>query len=78
MTSEASRSALRVVSLFSGIGGLDLGLERAGMRTVGFCEKDAFAREVLRKHWPTVPQHSDVTTMRGVSQAPNEHGNRTA
>ena len=57
--------ALRVVSLFSGIGGLDLGLERAGMRTVGFCEKDAFAREVLRKHWPTVPQHGDVTTLKG-------------
>ncbi len=56
---------MRVLSLFSGIGGLDLGLERAGMRTVGFCEKDPFAREVLRKNWPTVPQHGDVTNLKG-------------
>lgn len=56
---------MRVLSLFSGIGGIDLGFERAGMRTIGFCEKDSFAREVLRKHWPDVPQHADVTTMKG-------------
>jgi len=63
---------MRVVSLFSGIGGLDLGFERAGMRTVGFCESDPFARQVLLKHWPKVPQHGDVTTMRGDEFGPFE------
>jgi DNA (cytosine-5)-methyltransferase 1 len=57
--------AMKVVSLFSGIGGIDLGLERAGMQTVGFCERDPFARKVLSKNWPNVPQHDDVTTMKG-------------
>jgi DNA (cytosine-5)-methyltransferase 1 len=53
---------LRVLDLFSGIGGFSLGLERAGMRTVGFCEIDPFCREVLAKHWPDVPCHDNVTT----------------
>ncbi len=51
---------MHVLDLFSGIGGFSLGLERAGMRTVAFCEIDAYARAVLRKHWPTVPQYEDV------------------
>ena len=51
---------MNVLDLFSGIGGFSLGLERAGMRTVAFCEVDAKARKVLAKHWPTVPIFSDV------------------
>jgi DNA (cytosine-5)-methyltransferase 1 len=54
---------LTVGSLFSGIGGLDLGLERAGMRVVWQSEIDPYCRRVLAKHWPHVPNLGDVTAI---------------
>ena len=54
-------AVLRVLDLFSGIGGFSLGLERAGMKTVAFCEIDPYASRVLEKHWPDVPNLGDVT-----------------
>ena len=55
---------LTVGSLFSGIGGFDLGLERAGMRVIWQSEIDPYASAVLRKHWPEVPNHGDIRSIR--------------
>ncbi len=52
---------LKVASFFSGIGGIDLGLERAGMEVVFQCEILKFGQSVLKKHWPDVPLASDIT-----------------
>jgi DNA (cytosine-5)-methyltransferase 1 len=54
---------MNVLDLFSGIGGFSIGLERAGMQTVAFCEIDPFCRKVLAKHWPSVPCYDDIRTL---------------
>jgi DNA (cytosine-5)-methyltransferase 1 len=54
---------MKILDLFSGIGGFSLGLERAGMQTIAFCEVDPACRQVLKKHWPDVPIFEDVKTL---------------
>lgn len=52
-------------SLFAGIGGMDLGLERAGMTCKWQVEIDQFCQKVLTKHWPHVPKYGDIREVKG-------------
>ena len=54
---------MRVGSLFTGIGGLDLGLERAGMTVIWQSEIDPYCCKVLAKHWPNIPNLGDIKTI---------------
>lgn len=51
---------MKVLDLFSGIGGFSLGLDRAGFETVAFCEIEEYPRKILNKHWPSVPIAKDI------------------
>lgn len=59
-TFNCRRWQIRVLDLFSGIGGFSLGLERVGMTTVAFCESDKKCQLVLRKHWKETPIFGDI------------------
>lgn len=62
----AEHEKLRVLDLFSGIGGFSLGLERTGgFETVAFCEIEEKAIAVLRRHWPDVPVYPDIKHLHG-------------
>jgi DNA (cytosine-5)-methyltransferase 1 len=54
---------MNVLDLFSGIGGMALGFQRAGLQHVAFCEADPFARSVLARAWPAVPCYPDIRTL---------------
>lgn len=55
---------MKFVSLFAGIGGFDLGMERQGYECVGQVEIDKHAVSILEKHWPGVPRHDNVKTLK--------------
>lgn len=57
------REPLKVLDLFSGIGGLSLGLEWAGLEAVAFCERDDYCRRVLAARYPGTPIYDDVCTL---------------
>jgi DNA (cytosine-5)-methyltransferase 1 len=53
-------SEFTFISLFAGIGGMDLGLERTGLRCIAQVEIDDYATRVLERRWPDVPRWRDV------------------
>jgi len=56
---------MKVLDLFSGIGGFSLGLHRAGMETVQFVEKEDYCQKVLKKNFPNIPIHGDIKSFNG-------------
>jgi DNA (cytosine-5)-methyltransferase 1 len=60
-----SELSLSHLSLFSGIGGIDLSAEWAGFETVGQCEWADYPTKILEKHWPDVPRWRDIRTLNG-------------
>lgn len=62
---------LTFVSLFAGVGGFDIGFERAGLKCIGQVERDPRAREILERRFPGVLKHDDVLTAEGWA---HEHG----
>lgn len=76
MTDFLSGQKMNFVSLFSGIGGMDLGLEWAGWTCVAQVEKDPWCRRVLAKHWPDVPRFEDVKDFGRHSLSIKQEGER--
>lgn len=57
---------LKILDLFSGIGGFSLGLEATGhFETKAFCEIEPYCQQILKKHWPEVPIFNDIRTLKG-------------
>jgi DNA (cytosine-5)-methyltransferase 1 len=61
---------MKIGSLFAGIGGFDLAARWVGWDTAWFSEIDPYASAVLQKHWPGVPNHGDITKIKGSDVAP--------
>lgn len=65
-TATQERRHLQVVGLFAGVGGIEAGLQRAGHEATLLCEFDAGARAVLDAHFPDLPDHEDVRTLKSL------------
>lgn len=63
-TGTASSSTYSVASFFSGIGGFDIGFESAGFSVSMQCEVEPFCQSILKKHWPKLPLHEDITKVK--------------
>lgn len=64
-STRSEGTSLEHASFFSGIGGFDLGFERAGIKTVYLCEKKTFCRTILKKHWAEIPCGEDINDVKG-------------
>lgn len=64
LSSKPMHSKMRFASFFAGIGGFDLGFQQAGMEPAFHCEIDPYCQKILKRHWPEVPLHGDITTLK--------------
>ena len=64
---------MKVLDLFSGIGGFSIGLEKVGFETVAFCEIEPYCQAVIRKHWPDTPIYNDVRSVNADRLAADGH-----
>jgi DNA (cytosine-5)-methyltransferase 1 len=58
---------MKCASFFAGIGGFDLGFQNAGIVPIFHCEIDPYCQRILKRHWPEVPIHGDITTLESKS-----------
>lgn len=65
-----ARRKLTHGSLFTGVGGIDLGFDKAGIKTLWQCEKDKTCQSVLKRHWPKAKLYDDVETLKGEELEP--------
>jgi DNA (cytosine-5)-methyltransferase 1 len=70
-TKTANGSKLSVASFFSGIGGFDLGFERAGFKVVYQCEINKFCRSILQKHWSNIEPEQNIKEITDGSSIPD-------
>src|SRR5262252_3913802 len=61
---------MRAISLFSGVGGFELGFDRAGIQTVLQVEQDPVCLSVLERHWPETERLTDVRSLGGSRERP--------
>ena len=54
---------MKMLDLFSGVGGFSLAAEWAGIETAAFCERDPYCQKVLKRHWPDVPIFDDIRSL---------------
>lgn len=66
---------MKILDLFSGIGGFSLAADWLGWETIAFCERDPFCQKVLKKHWPSVPIFDDIKTLKGEDLINEKGGN---
>ena len=62
--SKEDSTQMAFASFFAGIGGFDLGFQQAGMKPSFHCEIDPYCQKILKRHWPEVPLHGDITTLK--------------
>lgn len=73
MQRSQRKRRMNTLDLFSGVGGFSLGLERAGMHTVAFCECEPYCRAVLKRHWPHVPCYPDIRNLTAAGLGADGH-----